>query len=757
MRIRFLILVVACLIALWPVPRSGQAQSGESCAALVARAFAEVALHCANLERGSACYGFSQVTAALNTLSAGQSFARPGDRTALTVLQSLSAAPLDPALPGWGIAVMRVQANLPAALPDLSALFLLLGEARVENAVAPEEALLPADPLSLTSAAQADLRLSPGLHAAIADTLAPGAALQADGVTPDGNWLRVLSPAGLAWVHREAFDPAADLSSLPVIDRGSRTPMQAFRFSTGDAASPCPEAPPAALVIQAPPGYPVEVTANGVDLRIDSLALLRTLPGGQMQIAAGDGRVTLWPGEPDAVTVLPGAAVTMPLGPNDLTTAAWTDWRLLTQAEWDSFDGLESLSTSVWNTPYVGPTIIQPSGVGGAAPLVQTLSGAATVSPPPTRLLFPRLPVSYGEPGSALSVTPWQPVSVGPAVCPDWMLYHSDRSGDWDVYRLGSPAGGGALNNVSQGVGSMDVDPTYSQDGAWVAFSSDRDPTGGWEIWLATADGSQQQRLTANTAADVNPVWGPGGLLIFESNRDGNWELYLLDVTVGGDPVRLTNDPGNDVNAFWAPDGSAVYFQSDRDGDWELFRLNLPQGNVEQITFNTTQDMEPSVAHGGKLLAWRQLNSYGVYDLWLMDLTTGQARQLTDAGVDVGGHLFSPDDSLIAYHANVDGDFDVFVVEVESGAIKNITANDGIEDRAPGFWCGSTTVIYHSDGGESADNPGQRDVFQVEPLPIDGPANIPLRLTDGAAEDVYPLGDPRQEVNSREGRVPETR
>ena len=44
-------------------------------------------------------------------------------------------------------------------------------------------------------------------------------------------------------------------------------------------------------------------------------------------------------------------------------------------------------------------------------------------------------------------------------------------------------------------------------------------------------DGSDQQRLTTNEAKDTTPAWSPDGKWIaFVSNRDGNYELYLIEV-----------------------------------------------------------------------------------------------------------------------------------------------------------------------------------------------------------------------------------
>jgi Tol biopolymer transport system component len=108
------------------------------------------------------------------------------------------------------------------------------------------------------------------------------------------------------------------------------------------------------------------------------------------------------------------------------------------------------------------------------------------------------------------------PITVGDAICPDWLVYHTNMTGDWEIFRLGElPDEPGAEANLTQGVGDRiyDVSPGRSPDAAWIAFASNRD--GNWELYIGRTNGSEQSRVTFNTfAIDTAPAWSPNGQYI---------------------------------------------------------------------------------------------------------------------------------------------------------------------------------------------------------------------------------------------------
>jgi uncharacterized repeat protein (TIGR01451 family)/fimbrial isopeptide formation D2 family protein len=330
--------------------------------------------------------------------------------------------------------------------------------------------------------------------------------------------------------------------------------------------------------------------------------------------------------------------------------------------------------------------------------------------------------------------------------CVDWQMFHSDRTGDWDIFRLNSD---GTQVNLTQH-SADDIAPSRSPNGGWIAFSSNRD--GNWEIYVAASDGdaSKTQRVTYNNVAmDTDPVWGPNDTLVYESTRDGNWELYAFNVVTGAE-TRLTDISASDLNAYWSPQGSHVLFQSDRDGAWQLYRLDLATLAVTRLSDGSGDDFDAAYNDDGTQIVFRSTRG-GSSALYLMNAGGGNVRRISDENANATNAVWSPDGSLIAYQSDLDGDLDIYVYQVATDTTRQLTDNE-IADYAPSWRCGTLEVLFTSD------IMGNADIFQAPALSIDAPpldvADDALQLTTDRASDVYPEDTPTEENASLEGHLP---
>jgi hypothetical protein len=297
--------LLTLLLILLPIgaslPSAAQ-QDQNLCPAIVQQALDTLEQNCAGLGRNSACYGFNNIASTFSEPVPDGFFSQASDKTELAILQSIQTAPLDLTSQEWGVAVLNVQANIPGALPGQAVTFLLLGDATVTNEVPPDEAN-PGVLTAITSAAT-DLRESGSLASAVIAAIPGGTVLEVDARSADGDWLRVLPPAGPGWLERAAVSPNPIFDQLPLDGEQRFGPMQAFTFRTGLGDPQCVEAP-SVVAIRSPQGMTVDLNANGANIRLGSLIIMQILPPGNvMRITVVEGRVVLDAGTPFE-TVLP--------------------------------------------------------------------------------------------------------------------------------------------------------------------------------------------------------------------------------------------------------------------------------------------------------------------------------------------------------------------------------------------------------------------------------------------------------------------
>src|SRR5690349_16300674 len=88
------------------------------------------------------------------------------------------------------------------------------------------------------------------------------------------------------------------------------------------------------------------------------------------------------------------------------------------------------------------------------------------------------------------------------------------------------------------------------------------------------------------------------GKIVFDTDRDGNYEIYTVD-SDGSNQTRLTNNSSRDRDAAWSPDGSRIAFQANRDGNYEIYTMNADGSNPTRLTNNTATEDEPSWSPDG--------------------------------------------------------------------------------------------------------------------------------------------------------------
>lgn len=184
--------------------------------------------------------------------------------------------------------------------------------------------------------------------------------------------------------------------------------------------------------------------------------------------------------------------------------------------------------------------------------------------------------------GTPLPLQPTVEHAVDPAVSRDGrLLVYTRSTSDTNVYRLnlGSTS---AAPEVLIASSAHDHYPRLSPDGTQIAFESDR--SGDYEIWLASADGSNPRQLSAARRFTASQqAWSPDGRQIAYVSRPGaTSEIYVTPVA-GGRPRRLTSGM-NCAAPSWSRDGRFIYFSANRDGERQIWRIPAAGGTAVPIT-----------------------------------------------------------------------------------------------------------------------------------------------------------------------------
>src|SRR4051795_7607094 len=111
-------------------------------------------------------------------------------------------------------------------------------------------------------------------------------------------------------------------------------------------------------------------------------------------------------------------------------------------------------------------------------------------------------------------------------------------------------------------------DPQISPDGSQVVYAVSviTDPANNKtssNLWLAVTDGKTPPRqLTTTDKKDRHPRWSPDGKrILFESDRSGESQLWLIDVS-GGEARQATKIATEARTGVWSPNGKLIAFVS---------------------------------------------------------------------------------------------------------------------------------------------------------------------------------------------------
>jgi Tol biopolymer transport system component len=279
----------------------------------------------------------------------------------------------------------------------------------------------------------------------------------------------------------------------------------------------------------------------------------------------------------------------------------------------------------------------------------------------------------------------------------------------------------GKLTRLTSDSGLSDAS-ALSPDDKLVAYSSDRDPEGGRDLYVKQIAGGQPVRLTFDGAGNTTPDFSPDGdRIVFRSNRDGGG-IYEIP-TFGGDARLLAQDG---FNPRYSPDGTQVAYWVGNEG----VALTVP-GNgavwVVQVSGRQRRLLAPNLTNAR-------------YPVWSPDgkhlLVVGYSAQKPDDYLFVDWWLI-PNNGGKALRA---GAYDAFIRASLQGNNRTITQSasiplPGVVPR-PFCWLRATNRIIFSAASENGDS---QNIWEGGISPATGKlSGVFRRVTAGAGNEIEP-------------------
>jgi TolB protein len=210
-----------------------------------------------------------------------------------------------------------------------------------------------------------------------------------------------------------------------------------------------------------------------------------------------------------------------------------------------------------------------------------------------------------------------------------------------------------------------------------IAYVSNR--TGNPEIWMMDYDGYGQHQITHYHSMSLTPRWSPdNSSLALTSYASGNPEIDIFSLMTNR-RIPFPHYRGLNTTPSWSPDGKRIAFCSSMSGDPEIYVSDRNGLNLQRLTFSPGVDISPVWnPKTGDAIAFVSDRS-GSPQIYIMNADGSDLRRLITAGGDAEAPSWSPNGLFMAFSWDVaeTGEWDVYVIEIATGRIIQLTHNAG--------------------------------------------------------------------------------
>jgi len=247
--------------------------------------------------------------------------------------------------------------------------------------------------------------------------------------------------------------------------------------------------------------------------------------------------------------------------------------------------------------------------------------------------------------------------------------------------------------------------PAYFHSGQKIAFQSWRN--GNWDIYVMNPEGGEQELLVGSPDDEENPTLSPDDRYLYYTRvqpgaADGKRDIYRLQLASRKEE-GIISSPADDWYPVLSPDGRYLFFCSDRQGRESgplkkatsaIFRWDLEKGELKHVVGGTESYMAPYPHPLERYLICLTYQN-DVYRLVQLDFNGKNIRPLFGDPFHYGSPKFSPDGRKIAFFSNREGNFDIYLRDLETGELLRLTGHPS-HDMSPDFSPDGQRLVFHS-------------------------------------------------------------
>jgi Tol biopolymer transport system component len=362
----------------------------------------------------------------------------------------------------------------------------------------------------------------------------------------------------------------------------------------------------------------------------------------------------------------------------------------------DDADLMPLADTILHTPPDYHPSHDQPTP---SRPSARVVAPVSWTQPPPRRIRRRPAPLVY------LSMALFIGVMIGIVVLAAYILVSRDSEADGPdfaatgVFRLTATAGGVGVARASDVQGQ-------------IVYVSDRE--GQPDLYLLDLTNGNENRLTNTAGAEAGPVVSPDGVwmaYVFDPDSsltdDGSQSEIFVSRLDGGELRQVTSNLSEENSPTWTPDGAAlVYVRTVNGGDsYRIVRYDLTDERESTLHEGSGRAQHPRISADGTSIVFASGEAGGLdsWEIYALNIESENVTQLTDNSEPDWSPCWHPDGSKILFlRTGIGG---AALMEMRADGTGQIQIYDGPGSESnPNYTPDGRRILFSSDVGSTFAN-----------------------------------------------------